>query len=186
MRNEIVRQKSYELKIEMGAFGPITKYVEDMSFTDSFVSEQERKVKNLERIMRNAESVYQENLFREMQKSIDDYWEAHPEEKSRLEAEKLDATNKRDELWKEMGRISGYQEISKYNEQINSLQVKMESLGIFKGKEKKQLQAEIDALREKKNAIRTKIDDATSDLQKEIDKVDAIIDRIEQELSRGR
>ncbi len=63
MRNEIVRQKSYELKIEMGAFGPITKYVEDIygvEVSDTTVSRITDKILPIakEWQQRPLESVY--------------------------------------------------------------------------------------------------------------------------------
>ena len=79
------------------------------------------------------------------------------------------------------------------NKQIDDLTAKKNSLGIFKGKEKKALQEQIDALIVKRteqerivDSQRAEIDTRIAPIQEELDERKRALDYIENELTRDR
>ena len=68
---------------------------------------------------------------------------------------------------------------------IESTTLRMNSLGLFKGKEKKQLQANIDELRAKLPDLRTSSAEAVSRLEAEANKLRERIDEIDAYLENG-
>ena len=74
------------------------------------------------------------------------YWDAHPEEKAKLEQEKNTLIEECTPLRQHIAQLS--QEVTQKKEEIEALKNQKKSLGLFKGKEKAALQAQIDALEE--------------------------------------
>lgn len=105
------------------------------------------------------------------QKRVQEYWDAHPEEKASLEAEiasireQIDAVEAEknaavSKLEEEKNAISMPQEYYSIEETVKKLSEEKNALGIFKGKEKKQLQEKIERLTAEQSAIVRKRDEA--------------------------
>ena len=144
----------------------------------------------------------------EAQKRIDDYWEAHSDERKKLESEKKDLEEQIDALYasqteqvaalnNEIAAIPGKTEIDVLDERIVELNNKKNTLGIFKGKEKNALQEQIDqafADRKKvqdrmcdaKNEIEKRISDVNSEIQEKISPLQSKINNIDTELNKAR
>lgn len=124
---------------------------------------------------------------REMQKAQEAYWAEHAEEKAALEQEKaaleaeIEGLNdqlkpfdarieeiKREENAKKNQIIAGLNsQISGLEQEIPSLKNSMNSLGVFKGKEKKQLQEQIAQKTDEIKSLKARVDEA--DEQSKID-----------------
>lgn len=123
-----------------------------------------------------------------IQKRREEYWKAHSKEKANLETEReslktqinsfIDSLNEHiTELNKEIERISGKTEIANLDERIQKLENDKKGLGLFKGKEKKALQEQIDQLTSEKTAIRSRMDAAKKELEAKIAKAKADVQK---------
>lgn len=100
-----------------------------------------------------AEKAIEEDLKRKAteearQVRIAAYWEAHADEKEKLESEKKELTDKKEKLTKEIsaisskiseetptGNVPSEDEVAKLKDQIKDLEKQRAALGIFAGKE---------------------------------------------------
>ena len=139
---------------------------EDVSKLQCEINEYRIKVKKKEEQRKQKEKV-------ERQKRIDAYWAEHNEEKQELESElralqvrlrqlKEQAAPYEQEIaaWekKRESETPAQEEKKKLEEQISNLKTEKNNLGIFKGKEKKALQAQIDELSSRLPAINESIE----------------------------
>lgn len=100
------------------------------------------------------------------------YWEDHKEEKDKLESEKKDLENKQKDINAQIadldkqikaiekegkGKVPSEAESEKLHEQIRELNIRRSKLGIFAGKEKKQLAEEIATLESKVSVVDAKV-----------------------------
>lgn len=156
-----------------------------------------------------AEKAEKERIAREeAQKRFDDYWAEHADEKVALEAEKnglnsqISALNTSlndqvSALNKEISSIPGKAEIDNIDAHVKKLTEEKSSLGLFKGKEKKALQEQIDQANTEKKAIQNRMDAAKkeieskisiikSDFQKKISPLQRRVNEISNELTKAR
>ncbi len=116
------------------------------------------------------------------------YWEEHAEEKQRLEAERADLEDQIDELKDQIDELPICKEIEKTLKEIDAKTAERDALGIFKFKEKKALQAQIDELTLKKARQENQRREETAPLKRKIDAHEKRIKEIEDEFAaeRGR
>ena len=98
------------------------------------------------------------------------YWDAHPQEYAALNAEEEDIRKQILKLNEQHGLAvsAKKQEVSKIDEDINLLTVQLKSLGMFKSKEKKALQAKIDEIRSVRDSVNDAIRVETSELNRNL------------------
>ena len=107
---------------------------------------------------------------------FDDYWEAHSDERIKLEAEKKALKEQIDSLKdslneqaaalkKDISAIPGKDEIDSLDAKIKKLSNDIDALGIFKGKEKKALQDQIIQAEADKKAVQEKMSEAKEALE---------------------
>ena len=138
----------------------------------------------------------------------EEYWDAHADEKAKLEAERSNLNSQLEELRAEIARktdefnkvreaIPENEELAGLDRKIKELMDEKSSLGLFKGKEKKAIQEKIDALTLERNPVQAKVDDARDKIRTEEKAAKAVIQReinlrqgrieeIDQELTRKR
>ena len=129
-------------------------------------------------------------IKKEVKRLNDIYWENHKDEKQQLEKEKTELTNQLALLKKncdeqiskltmgseskikfyeqEISNIQGKEDVEKYKSQINSNCIKIESLGIFKRKEKNALEDENSQMRVKVRELQQNIDKQKNGIEREI------------------
>lgn len=171
----------------------------DWSLTDeakrarrTLISQYEVKIREIKASIaakQAAEKAEKERIAREeAQKRFDAYWAEHAEEKVCLESEKKDLTSRiralntssNDQvavLNKEIATISGKAEIGNIEERIKKLTEEKSALGIFKGKEKKAFQKQIDQANAEKKSIQDRMDVAKKEIEAKIESVKAEIQR---------
>ena len=106
------------------------------------------------------------------QARINVYWEAHADEKVKLESEKNELTEKKGKLSAEIaeltkainaaqptGNVPAEDETNKVKDQIRELENRRAGLGIFAGKEKKRIGEEITVLWDKVDSLKSKIEE---------------------------
>lgn len=195
------------------------QYVKSKSLTDEakrqrrqLISTYQSKIKSIESAAaarKAAEKAAKERAAREAaQARRNAYWEKHVDEKNALEAEKKElaaqidginaaANDQVSALTKEKNAIPGANEISNFDERIKKLTSEKNALGIFKGKEKKAIQVQIDQAEADKRTIQNrmaaakkkiedKISSIRSDAQRKVSALQNRISTINNELTKER
>ena len=144
----------------------------------------------------------------EAKKRFDDYWEAHSDERKKLEMEleelkdqinslNSSCNNEVAFLEKEIAAIPGKDEIDNLDARIKKLSDDKAALGILKGKEKKALQEQIDQAFADKKRVQDRMDVAKEEIekrisvvktesQKKISSLQSRINSIDTELNKAR
>lgn len=158
----------------------------------TLISQYEAKVREIKASIaakQAAEKAEKERIAREeAQKRFDAYWAEHAEQKASLESEKkelssqisaLNASSKDQvaALNKEIAAIPGRSEIDNIEERIKKLTEEKSALGIFKGKEKKALQEQIDQANAEKKGVQDRMDAAKKEIEAKIANVKAEIQK---------
>lgn len=125
------------------------------------------------------------NTARE-QKRFDAYWTEHSEEKASLEAEKKDLDSKIAVFKKKIEAIPGKAEIDNADERIKKLTEEKYALGLFRGKEKKALQEQIDQANTEKKGIQDRMDAAKKEIEAKISPLQNRVNAISYELTKAR
>jgi len=120
------------------------------------------------------------------QKKINLYWDEHADEKSALETEKEDLQKQIAELQAADENSPEKAEKDEIHERVRVLIAEKQSLGIFKGKEKKAIQEKIDAADLELMEITDKIEAAKKENQKKIKSLKKRVKDIDTELTKER
>ncbi len=221
IHNYVINSCSYEYKTVMTGYSVWdgsemydNRYVKSLELNDyakshrrSLISDYRTKINNIksDKAKKMAEEqAEKERIAREeRQKRIDAYWEEHADEKELLEAELKDLegqidslsvilNNQEAEKESKISSISGTEEIVKLDELIKRLTAEKNNLGIFKGKEKKSLQDQIDQTIAEKKEIQKKVTAETRAIDAEMTiaitntkvKINSIQDRVDEITSK--
>lgn len=172
-------------------------WYKDWSLTDeakrarrTLISQYEAKVREIKASIaakQAAEKAEKERIAREeAQKRFDAYWAEHAEEKASLETEQKDLNSKIAAFNKEIEAIPGKAEIDNVDERIKKLTEEKSTLGLFKGKEKKALQEQIDQANTEKKGIQDRMDAAKKEIEAKISPLQNRVNTISNELTKAR
>lgn len=125
-------------------------------------------------------------LERLEKKVIDDYWKEHKDEKDAFEGEKARINEQISELNNTINSLPEVNTVNNLEAQIVTLRKEKDSLGLFKGKEKKALQEQIDSLNGRLTTANTAKNNAVAPLKAEIDNLNKRIREIDTELTKKR
>lgn len=141
------------------------------------------KVKALEKKVADKKAAEARKAEEEKQARIKAYWEAHAEEKAALDAEQKELETKKEKLSSEIagidaeikaldpkGAVPSEAEDEKLRDQIRDLENQRSKLGMFAGKQKKQITEEIASLYGRRDSLKSKIEDEKKARQAEADK----------------
>lgn len=156
----------------------------------TLISQYEAKVREIKASIaakQAAEKAEKERIAREeAQKRFDAYWAEHAEEKASLETEQKDLSSKIAAFNKEIEAIPGKAEIDNVDERIKKLTEEKSALGLFKGKEKKALQEQIDQANTEKKGIQDRMDAAKKEIEAKISPLQNRVNTISNELTKAR
>lgn len=158
------------------------KYIKSKVLSDSAKS----SLRSLNTQYQSKIVAINEKVGKEKAQRINEYWESHSEDKIRLDAEKKLLSEEIEALEKEISQIPGNIEKLHIQERIKKIMADKDALSIFKGKEKKALQEQIDAANAEMKPISDKIDLAEEEIQKKIDPLQSRITEIENEIRKER
>ena len=194
-------------------------YCKNLSLSDSAVASRNNLIRQYESKVRELKTAKERRIAaekaekerkekEEAKKRFDDYWAEHADDKARLESERKDLqqqiaglnTTQNEQvaaLNKEIVAIPGQTEIDNLDERIKKLTDEKASLGIFKGKEKKALQEQIDQATAEKKAVQDrmiaakkeiegKISAVRSEIQNKIAPLQGRVNSISTELTKAR
>lgn len=151
----------------------------DQSLTEAAKQNRRKQVKECKDAIKKIENKAKEKEAAEKKAAeeakkarIKAYWEAHKEEKDKLESEKKNLENKQKEInaqiadldkqikaaeAEEKGKVPSEAEEAKLHEQVRELEARRAKLGLFAGKEKKQIAEEIAAIEGRISAVKAKV-----------------------------
>ena len=122
----------------------------------------------------------------EARKKTEAYWNAHVEERRKLEEERDSLNGEINLKRKEIEKIPGKDDVANIQKKIDNLRQQKAALSVFKAKEKKAIQAEIDNESARKKTIQDRMDATKQVIEKEIEPLERRIKEIQNELSRER
>ena len=143
--------------------------------TKSFTQIPEKRLEQLKPKLRTIQ-----------QKKNNEYWEEHIEEKTRLESEKHELEIQVATIKNEIDEIPETKQVDELNRQLSDLQREKDGLGLFKIKEKKFLQVQIDSKKEKLNEVNNIVNTKINEINERIKPIQNRIDEINTELTRDR
>ena len=163
-------------------YSTYTVYNQNVSFDKTFKDALVDKIKLEE--SREAEQKAKAEAEAEARKTS--YWDAHAAEKNAFENEKTELAEKIDKLTKDLEVLPENGTIKELENQIATLKKEKDALGLFKGKEKKALQEQIESLNGRLATVHTAKNNAVAPIQAEIDKLNKRIREIDAELTKDR
>ena len=131
----------------------------------SFVAQSEREnIKKAKEIEKEAQKKVNES-----------YWEEHASEKKALEAERATLEEKKQALDMQISKLEEKKrnvparvEYEEHRKKLSELEAKLGSLGLFKGKEKKALNAEIEVEKSKRSDIDSRVHSQEAEVNSEL------------------
>lgn len=186
------RIKMQEYVINMTCYGDYSSYSRGVSLTDEAkrsrrknISDWKDKIKEVENKAKEKAEEERKKAEEEKKARIAAYWEAHADEKAALDAEKKELEDKKTKLNAEIAEqdklikaaeddkkatVPSEAETDKIKSQIKELESRRAKLGLFAGKEKKQIGEEIASLDGRVNALKGKIEEEKKARDAEADK----------------
>lgn len=164
------------------------------------VKECKDAIKRIEDKKKAKEAAEKKAAEEAKQARIKAYWEAHADEKAKLDAEKKELTDKKSKMSAEIadldkqikaaqptGNVPSEDESNKVKAQIKELENQRAGLGIFAGKEKKRIGEEIASLQGRVDSLKSKIEEEkkarTAEADKKIAPLKAKKDELEKQVS---
>ena len=118
------------------------------------------------------------------ERRIKEYWDNHGDEKAELDARKAELENKISALQEKKKAFCESEEIVTLVEQVDKLAAEKKSLGLFKGKQKKAIQAQIDELNKKREAYWNS--DSVLPILNELEKSEFQLEEVIEQLTMDR
>ena len=202
IHNLCMNARSYEYKtVEAGhdiIYGNplyVNKYVEKLSLSSGARAARNQEIQQYrEKIVQIKERIKAKNeaeiaekrriAQEEKQKQIDAYWHEHANEKSALEGEKLSLLEKVASLEAEIAALPENGNKVNIIAQIDQHIADKDALSVFKAKEKKAIQAQIDDKSEKLKMINESLNNSTSKIKAVIEPLNKRIEEINTELTK--
>ena len=119
-------------------------------------------------------------------KRIADYWNDHPEEKDALETERTELIRKMGDIDHAITMHPLLAEIAKLKEKIDALQAEKKAISLFKGKERKAVQDQIDEIDAKVGQLDAEKNQQIEKLRADKNKLCERVDQITLELNKDR
>lgn len=179
-------------KQEWNSWSSSYEWVTDYYLSDSAktsrkncVKESKDAIKKIENKAKEKEAAERRKAEEEKKARIEAYWAAHKDEKDKLESEKKELLDKKSKFDAEMAnldkeikaaeaeekvKVPAQIEIDKLKDQKSELENRRSKLGLFAGKEKKQIGEEIAALDGRISALINKAEEERKAKKTEIDK----------------
>ncbi len=194
----------YSYKREWVSYASEYRWFRDKSLNDQAVAlrreqiqECKDKIAEIEAAAAEKEAAEAKKAEEEKQARIKVYWEAHADEKAKLDAEKKELSDKTGKLNAEIadltkqinaaqptGKVPSEEESDKISLQIVQLNEQKSKLGLFSSKEKKRIGEEIASLQGRVDFLKTKIEEEKKARTAEADKKTAPLKAKKDELGK--
>ena len=151
--------------------------------SDKFISEMQKLVSNGINIVNQKQEAVAKRRFAE-------YWDTHKSEKAEYEAEKKSLNEQIAGLNQEIvdtpAKTDGYTTMLELQKKVETLTSEKSKLGLFKLKEKKAIQEQIDSVNAQIAPVRLRIDTSVEAVKKLIPPLEERIQCIDKELTKPR
>ena len=147
---------------------------EACNYRNQQISELQNRINEIE----NTKSERQEQIKQECREM---YWAEHAEEKDKLLSEKDAKLKQISEMTAKLKNLTDSDEIKGMKKEISDLQAKRETLGIFKGKEKRRLD---EIIQQMKESLNYKVQDQRYPFESSIQINQSRVDAIDRELNK--
>ncbi len=161
-------------------------WFKDWSLTDKAKSLRQRRITDYERRINEIEQSIAQKEEKEKALRRKQYWDNHPDEKAALEAEKESLSSQISVLEQNEEALINNNEITALKKEISTLQGRLATLGVFKGKEKKELSARIDSLEKQIKTAKDRIDLEKWEIEKRIKSLQDRMSAVNKELTADR
>lgn len=161
-------------------------WYKDCSLTDNAKSIRSTMISDYQNKISEIKSVKTAKEKEASDKRYNEYWEAHAEEKTSLETEQMSIVEQIASLNNKIEELKANKEKVNLQDRMNRLINERDALGMFKGKEKKVLQEQIDKSNNDLKILSSKIDSAINDIEKKIEPLQNQLDIIVDELTKPR
>ena len=141
---------------------------------------------NWKQLMQKWIDEEQRELDELRKKKINSYWAEHEDEKAALDSEKAGLKAQINEISSRIAALPEKVTLDELERQIAAKTKEREGLGLFKGKEKKAIQAQIDELSGKTTEAKKVFETAVAPYNESINKLKSRISEIETELTKDR
>jgi hypothetical protein len=159
-----------------------SKYIKEYVLSAQAKASREVKIMVCEAMLENTKALLAKKQAEEHEAKMASYWEKHADEKEQLLSDLESAKEHLTTVQAEKNKVSKA-EIAPIERRIASLTTELGTLGMFKGKEKKALQEQIDASKYLLNAEKTKYEKALEQAQYKINTAENNIKLIQAELN---
>lgn len=198
----------YEYTINMKAYANYSDYSPGWQLTDeakkirrSEIATWKNKITAIEKKKKDKEATERKAAEEAKKARIKAYWEAHKEEKDKLESEKKQLSEKKKSLDTQINdlfsqikaieaegtaKVPSDIEADKIRDQISELNTRKSKLGLFAGKEKKQIAEEIAALEGRMSALRAKAEEEKKAKAEEVNKKTSPLKQQKDKLEKER
>ena len=196
----------YQFTIDLKAYANYSDYSRNWMLTDAAknsrrdsIKDCDKKIAEIKDQARKKEEEERKKAEEEKQARIAAYWEAHADEKAALDSELKELNEKKSAWDKEIadieseikaatptGNVPSENEKSKIRDQISDLNNRRAKLGMFAGKEKKQIGEEIASLEGRMSALDGKIEEEKRARKAEADQKVAPLNAKKKELTEQR
>lgn len=193
-----------EYTINMAAYADYSSSYKDWMLADSSKQGRRKNIegykKKIQEIKDKAKAKAEEERKKaeeEKQARIKAYWEAHADEKVKLDAERKELSDKKSRLSTEIAdltkqidavqpteNVPSEDESNKVKAQIKELENQKAGLGFFAGKEKKRIGEEIASLQGRVDSLKSKIEEERNARSAETDKKVAPLKAKKDELEK--
>lgn len=133
-----------------------------------------------------AEEIARERRAKEQAERNSKYWADHYADKLALENEKTELIGRIGKLKKIIEELPENSTVKQIEIQIAALKKEKDALGLFRGKEKKVLQEQIDGFNDRLATAKTERDNAVASIQAEINNLYKRIQEIKNDLTKDR
>lgn len=160
------------------------------------IAECESKIAELKKAAKDKEEAEKRKAEEEKKARIKAYWDAHQDEKKQLDSELAELKQKVSQIEKELadlkaqiapleneakGKVPSEEETEKLTKEIDSLKQRKAGLGLFAGKEKRQIDEQVAALEGRVSALKSKIAEEKKARTAEIDsKIKPLKDQVDE------
>lgn len=153
---------------------------------DSAKEVRHNLIRSYEAKIKAIKEAKEKKIKEETKKRVDKYWSEHADEKVALETERDSLQEQISLLQTEISNIPGSVEKLSIQRRINTLSEEKDSLGIFKGKEKKIIQEKIEEANQELKNIVDRMESDKREIEKKIEPLQNRVNEINTELTKER
>lgn len=192
--NEKIRDScSYNVSYSNG----VKSYYINLTLTAQAKAARNAKIAQWREKIQEVETIGAQKAAEAAQKRYNEYWEKHAEEKAELDSERDRLLEEKDRIDSDIAEIenkyTAKRTLEELNEKISALKQQKQALGFLKGKEKKALQEQIDAVEREAAEVQKQVEqqqpafeEAMAPLRAKLESICNRISEISEELTKDR